>query len=73
MKSIVVPTTTLSFTLKNIGALDHTLRLPMAGRVRSGMKTICDRCRQPITDEFFIGGFKAGMHNMKFHECCVDT
>ena len=54
MTKIVVPTT----KLKDIGPLDNTLRLPMASRLRANMKTICDRCRKPITDEYFIGGFK---------------
>lgn len=68
MAKIVVPTT----KLKDIGPLDHTLRLPMAGRIRANMKTICDRCRKPITDEYFICGLKKGFPNMKFHEGCVD-
>jgi len=69
MTKISVPTR----RLKDIGELDHTLRLPMEGRIKYGMKTICDRCRKPITDEYFIGGFKKGMKNMKFHEECVNT
>lgn len=58
--------------LKDIGPLDITKRLPMSGRIRARMKTICDRCRKPITDEYFIAGFKKGYVNMMFHENCVD-
>lgn len=58
--------------LKDIGKLDQIKKLPMAGRIRAGMKTICDRCRKPITDEYFVGGFKKGLPNMKFHESCLD-
>ncbi len=54
-----------------IGPLDHTVRLPMAARVAHGMKTVCDACGDPVTDEFFIGGFKAGHANMKLHEACA--
>ena len=64
---ILVPTT----THKDIGPLDGTLRLPMAGRIRHGMKTVCDHCGENITDEFFVGGFRAGLPNMKFHERCA--
>jgi hypothetical protein len=55
-----------------IGPLDHAVRLPMAGRIRAGMKTNCDACGEPITDEFFIGGFKAGHKNLKLHEGCSE-
>lgn len=58
--------------LVDIGPLDFTKPLPTAGRIRAGMKTICDRCGKPITDELFIVGFKAGMPNMKFHADCVE-
>jgi hypothetical protein len=52
--------------------IEHALRLPMAGRVRLDMKTICDSCRQPITDEFFYGCFQAnGGKNLKLHEACT--
>jgi hypothetical protein len=68
MAKIIVPTT----KLKDIGELDNTIRLPTASRIKLGMKTICDRCGKPIIDEFFIGGFKKGYPNMKFHENCVD-
>jgi len=43
----------------------------MAGRIRHGMKTVCDHCGENITDEFFVGGFRAGLPNMKFHERCA--
>ena len=66
---IIKPTT----HLVDIGNLDTVLRLPMIGRVRNGMKIVCDRCGKSITDDFFIGGFKKGFPNMKFHENCVDT
>ncbi len=54
-----------------IGPLDHTVRLPMAARISHGMKTICDACGKPITDEYFIGGFKTGHANLKLHEACA--
>lgn len=62
------PTTRLA----EIGALDSTKPLPTAGRIRAGMKTNCDRCGKPITDEFFIAGFKTGLPNMKFHAGCLE-
>ena len=58
--------------LKDIGKLDRTVLLPTSGRKKIGMKTICDRCRKPITDEYFVAGFKKGLSNMKFHEKCVE-
>lgn len=54
-----------------IGPLDRTVRLPMAARISVAMKTVCDACANPITDEYFIAGFKAGHVNMKFHEACA--
>ena len=69
MTSIRVPTV----RLKEIGKLDFTKELPMAGRMRKGMKTTCDRCGKPITSETFIAGFKNGMKNMKFHAACIDA
>ncbi len=57
--------------LKDIGKLDQIRKFKTVGRIKIGMKTICDRCRKPITDEYFIGGFKKGLPNMKFHEGCV--
>lgn len=63
------PTTRLT----DIGPLDFTKPLPIAGRIRAGMKTNCDRCGKPITDEFFIAGFKAGLPNMKFHQACIES
>lgn len=56
----------------DIGPLDTVIKLSTAGRIRCGMKTICDRCRKHITDEYFYGGFKKGHVNMKFHERCLD-
>lgn len=55
---------------KNI-VLDHVVRLPMAGRLRRQMKTVCDACRQPITDEYFYGGFAQGHRNLLLHEDCT--
>jgi hypothetical protein len=56
----------------DIGPLDHKVRLPMSSRIAAGMKTICDACGKPITDEFFIGGFQAGRKNLKLHEGCAE-
>jgi hypothetical protein len=64
---IRVPTT----RMKDIGTMDATLRLPTAGRIKHGMKTTCCVCGKAITDEFFIGGFKAGERNMMMHEACL--
>lgn len=69
MTKIIVPTT----KLKDIGKLDQLQRYPMAGRIKAEMKTTCSRCGKPVTDEFFVAGFKKGMPNMIFHEGCVDT
>lgn len=55
-----------------IGALDHKVRLPMVSRISHGMKTVCDACGESITDEYFIGGFKAGHRNLKLHEKCAE-
>lgn len=60
------------FVDREIGNLDVTHRLPMASRIANKMSTICDVCRQEITDEFFVAGFKAGVRNLKLHERCVD-
>ena len=68
MTQIHVVTTRLT----DIGELDGTKHLPTAGRIKAGMKTICIRCMEPVTDEFFVAGFKAGMPNMIFHEGCVN-
>lgn len=68
MAKIIVQTT----KLKDIGPLDFVKEFPTAGRIQHGMKTICDRCRKPITDSVFVGGFKKGMPNMKFHKGCVE-
>ena len=57
--------------LVDIGHLDNTLRLPMARRISSGMKTICDRCGKSITEDYFVAGFKEGHRNMMFHESCA--
>ena len=48
------------------------IRLPMAGRINRGMKTLCFICMKPITDEYFIGGFIEGQPNVMLHESCFD-
>jgi hypothetical protein len=53
-----------------VESFDHYLTLPMSGRKRLGMKTICHHCGESIQDETFIGAFKAGMKNMIFHVAC---
>lgn len=35
------------------------------------MRTVCDVCREPITDAFFYGGFSAGHKNLLLHEHCT--
>ena len=65
---IIKPTT----HLVDIGPLDYIRRFPMAGRIKYDMKTICRRCGKPVTDEYFIGGFKKGFPNMIFHESCIE-
>lgn len=57
--------------LVDIGPLEHAIRLPMASRIRAGMKTVCDACGKHITDEFFVGGFVTGHANLKLHEACA--
>lgn len=52
--------------------LDHALYLPMAGRLRRGIKTTCTACYKPITDDFFIGGFIKGRKNILLHIACTD-
>jgi hypothetical protein len=54
-----------------IGVLDTTLRLPIAGRKLARMATTCSVCGQEINDEFFLVGFKKGLPNMMLHEGCV--
>lgn len=56
---------------RDVGRLDHALRLPMSGRLRAKMKTICNVCRTKIEDEYFVCGFKAGWPNLLLHESCV--
>lgn len=56
---------------KEIGNLDGKVRLPTASRISCGMKTKCDACGKEITDEFFVGGFKTGLPNLKLHERCA--
>ncbi len=51
--------------------LDHVLRLPMARRLSRGMKTVCDVCREPITETYFYGGFAQGHKNLLLHERCT--
>ena len=58
--------------LEEIGELDQTTRLPMSSRIAAGMKTNCDACGKPITDEYFVAGFKTGHATLKLHESCVD-
>lgn len=60
-----------AYVQKEIGFLDAHMILPMAGRIRANMKTICESCGEHIKDEKFIGGFKHGRHNMLFHLDCV--
>jgi hypothetical protein len=55
----------------DIGPLDHTRRLPMARRLSRGLRTVCDVCREHITDEYFVAGFKAGHPNLTMHESCA--
>ena len=62
------PTTKLT----EIGPLDGVLWLPTAERIRLGMKTTCRRCGRAITDDHFVGGYKAGHVNMLFHRRCLD-
>ena len=57
---------------KDIGPLDATIRLPMASRLKYGVKTVCAVCGKPITDEFFLGGFKKRHRNLMLHEACAD-
>ena len=59
--------------LVEIGPLDNVLRLQTGIRIKHGIKTICHRCRKPVTDETFIAGFKDGVPNMLFHESCLDA
>lgn len=55
----------------DIGPLDGFMILPMAGRIRAGMKSVCTACRKDITEETFLAGFKAGERNRLFHISCV--
>jgi len=56
-----------------IGDLDYTVILPMEGRIKYGLKTVCDFCGKAITDKEFVGGFKKGYPNMTFHIGCVSV
>ncbi len=53
------------------GDLDFKQRFSNAPRLERGMKTRCAACGKDITDEFFIGGFKAGHQNLILHERCA--
>ncbi len=57
--------------LVDIGPLDHCMKLPTASRIAHGMKTICRSCGEPVTDEFFIAGFKEGQSNLILHRVCI--
>ncbi len=67
----IIRETVQTMRRRDIGRLEHALRLPTAARIKCGMKTVCKACHQNITDEFFVVGFKTGMHNMLFHESCL--
>jgi hypothetical protein len=56
---------------RDIGPLDHAIRLPMSSRLAAGMSTKCDVCGTQIKDETFVAGFKAGRPNLKIHESCA--
>lgn len=70
MASVTIHESLRVLKAKNI-VLDHVLRLPMAGRIRRQIRTVCDVCREPITDEYFYGGFATGHRNLLLHEKCT--
>lgn len=49
---------------------DGTESLPMAGRIKRGMKSKCFFCKEDITDERFVAGFKTGHKNVLMHSSC---
>jgi hypothetical protein len=51
---------------------DGTMLLPTKARSCVGMPTVCDSCRESITDEFFVGAIRQGVRNMKFHQACLE-
>jgi hypothetical protein len=60
------------FVSKEIGLPNATILLPMASRLRRGMKTTCCVCRKAITDETFIGAFFDGLPNKMMHVSCAE-
>lgn len=44
--------------------------LPMSGRLKHGIKSKCFFCKQDITDNTFVAGFKQGHKNVLMHESC---
>lgn len=53
--------------------LDGTESLPMAGRLKHGIKSLCFFCKCDITDETFVAGFKTGHKNVLMHQECFEN
>ena len=59
------------YVQKEVGQFDVATDAPVEGRVRRGMKTICDACRKPVTEGRFVIALKKGQRNMIFHPSCI--
>jgi hypothetical protein len=57
---------------RKIFPLDGTESLPMAGRLKRGIKSLCFFCKSDIVDETFVAGFKAGHKNVLMHQECFE-
>lgn len=62
-----------TFQCKTHVKLKALIRVPSQGRIKHGMKMICDACGNKIEDSQFLIGFADNHHNMMFHEDCVDS
>lgn len=51
---------------------DGTESLPMAGRLKRGIKSLCFFCKSTIVDPTFVAGFKAVHKNVLMHESCFN-
>ncbi len=61
-----------TYAMREVKYFDAVAEFVTSARSDRGIKTICDSCGKPISDEFFYGGFKSGEKNRIFHWDCLD-
>ncbi len=52
--------------------LGGTESLPMDGRIKRGIKSLCFFCKTDIVDPTFVVGFKQGHKNVLMHQSCFE-